>query len=178
MKSHLFHQDGKQNQSNSKVLKANFEESVLGVLMQISLTQVCSEISVFLRGERRQMGRISTGNLKAVLLSFSFQLNGKFWQPSHFKSVQNRFKKLNIFSQVGFFNPVKRRRRSHPAQVRCYRFFFPLRRKKTKYSNNLTSGHVLFSEQLSTVFHFCFFPVCSLLFTFSWHLSFVNGVAS
>lgn len=36
-------------------------------------------------------------------------------------------------------------------------FFFLSEEKKTKYSDNLTSGHVLFSEQLSTVFHFCFF---------------------
>ena len=101
------------------------------------------------------MGQISTGNLKVVLLCFSFQLNGKFWQPSQLKSLPNQFKKCNIFSKVGFFNPVKqRRRRSHSAQVRCY-IFFLLRRKK--YSNNLTSGRVLFSEQLSTVFHFCFF---------------------
>ena len=42
-------------------------------------------------------------------------------------------------------------------------FFFYFEKKKTKqtHSNSLTSGHVLFSEQLSTVFHFLFSFVLS-----------------
>lgn len=90
---------------------------------------------------------------------FLFSLMGNSGSHHSLSLCKNRFKKWKIFTKVGFFNPVKRRRRrSHSAQVQCYIFFFsfPLGRKK-KYSNNLTSGHVLFSEQLSTVFHFCFF---------------------
>lgn len=40
-------------------------------------------------------------------------------------------------------------------------FFFYKKEKKTTHSNSLTSGHVLFSEQLSTVFHFLFSFVLS-----------------
>ncbi len=54
------------------------------------------------------------------------------------------------------------------AQVQCsnfYLYFFSFKflkiEKLKKYSNNLTSGHVLFSEQLSTVFHFLFSFVLS-----------------
>lgn len=54
---------------------------------------------------------------------------------------------------MGFFNPVKL---STGATLQ-FLFFLCLKKKIKKYSNNLTSGHVLFSEQLSTVFHFCFF---------------------
>lgn len=116
--------------------------------------------------------------------SLFFQFNGKFWQPSQFKPVQERFLKRNIFTKEFFFflffQPCETAAAESLRTGVVLLFFFPVggKKKTTKYSDNLTSGHVLFSEQLSTVFHFCFFPVCSLLFTFSWHLSFVNGVAS
>lgn len=50
-------------------------------------------------------------------------------------------------------------------------FFFLPKGGKKNYSNNLTSGHVLFSEQLSTVFHFLFSFVLSFsLFLGTSHL--------
>lgn len=61
--------------------------------------------------------------------SLFFQFNGKFWQPSQFRS--ELFKQEYFHQSVFFFfNPVKRRRRSRSAQVWCYFFFFLSEEKK------------------------------------------------
>lgn len=59
----------------------------------------------------------------------------------------------------------------HRCSVTIFYLNFFWLKKKQKNSNNLTSGHVLFSEQLSTVFHFLFSFVLSFsLFLGTSHL--------
>lgn len=66
-------------------------------------------------------------------------------------------KKYNIFTQVGLFQPCETATAAEWLSTGVVLLFSCRRnKKKRKYSDNLTSGHVLFSEQLSTVFHFCF----------------------
>lgn len=80
----------------------------------------------------RQMGEFLQESLVGFFfLLHIFQFNGKFWQPSQFRSVQERLLKRKIFTKVFFFfQPCETAAAESLRTGVVLLFFLPVRGKK------------------------------------------------